>query len=235
LSAELVRYDGDAPSFTETVADFAGVIHPLLGLSRLVAKVMASRVEAERIRAVAARDKQRHNERMEGIRRQATSADRHSQRMYEAKMAEIRANERNGARQEHLDLRRLENDFDAALCAIKMEGSARRHEADRRFAAEIHRVDSAMRVEMARIAEQRRQSRQSFAQERQRLRLAEAAQRDIGKAMGEAARLMRGRSRFTDIATMTLPALSQAMATVVSRQQDGTVALLDALCLPGRR
>ncbi|MCU7728127.1 hypothetical protein ODJ79_30795 [Actinoplanes sp. KI2] len=57
MSVELVRYDGDAPSFTETVADFAAAIHPLLGLSRLVAKVMASRVEMQRLRTVATHDR----------------------------------------------------------------------------------------------------------------------------------------------------------------------------------
>jgi len=179
MSAELVRYDGDTPSFTETVADFAGALHPLLGLSRLVAKVMASRVEMQRLKTVAARDRQRHVREMAGLRQQATTADRHSQRMYEAKMAEIAAQERAGARDGQIDLLRLERSFDASLAAIKMEGAARRHEADRRYAAEIHRIDGALKVEMARLAEQRRRDQQSFAQERQRLRLAERARSDV--------------------------------------------------------
>lgn len=234
MPAELVRYDIDGPSFTETVADFAGAIHPLLGLSRLVAKVMASRVETERLKNAAARDRQHHERAMVGMREQATTADRHSKRVYEAKLAEIRASERDGLRRGQLDLRRLEQNFDAALCAIKMEGSTRRYEADRRFAAEIHRIDGSLRVEMARLAEDRRRGQQSFAQARQRLRLAEAARRDIGAAMSEATRMMRGRSRFTELAARTVPALSQAMAAVVVHQQDGTAAVLDALCEPRR-
>jgi hypothetical protein len=232
MPPELVRYDGDGPSFTETVADFAGAIHPLLGLSRLVAKVMATRVETERLKTIAARDRQRHKQAMAGARQQATAADRHSKRMYDAKLAEIQADERADVRRGQLDLCRLEQNFDAALGAIKMEGATRRYEADRRFAAEIHRVDGALRVEMARMAEDRRRSQQSFAQARQRLRLAEAARRDIGAAMGEATRMMRERSRFTEIAALTVPALSQAMAAVVVQQQDGTAAVLDALCKP---
>jgi hypothetical protein len=232
MSAELVRYDGDAPSFTETVADFAGALHPLLGLSRLVAKVMASRVEMQRLKTVAARDRQRHARDMAGMRQQATTADKHSQRMYEAKMAEIAAHERADVRQRQVDLLQLERSFDASLSAIRMEGTARRHEADRRYAAEIHRIDGALRIEMAHLAEQRRRDQQSFAQERRRLRLAEEARRDIGKAMNEATRMMRGRSRFAEIAALTVPALSTAMAAVVIRRQEGAVAVLEALSQP---
>lgn len=232
MSAELVRYDGDTPSFTETVADFAGAIHPLLGLSRLVAKVMASRVEMQRLKTAAARDRQRHARDMAGMRQQATTADRHSQRMYEAKMAEIAAHERAEAGRGRIDLLRLERSFDASLSAIRMEGATRRHEADRRYAAEIRRIDGALQIEMARLAEQRRRDQQSFAQERQRLRLAEEARRDIGKAMNEATRMMRGRSRFAEIAALTVPALSTAMAAVVIRRQEGAVAVLEALCEP---
>jgi len=235
MPAELVRYDGDGPSFTETVADFAGAIHPLLGLSRLVAKVMATRVEAERLKTIAARDRQQHERSMAEMRQQATTSDRHSKRIYEAKLSEIRSHERADVRRGQLDLHRLEQNFDAALGAIKMEGASRRYEADRRFAAEARRIDGALQVEMARMAEDRRRSQQSYAQARQRLRLAEAARRDIGKAMGEATRMMRGRSRFSEIAALTVPALSQAMASVVIQQQDGTAAVLDALCKPRRR
>jgi hypothetical protein len=235
MPAELVRYDGDVPSFTVTVAEFAVAIHPLLGLSGLVAKVMASRVETERLRTVAARDRQQHARTMAGMRQQATAADRHSTRMYEAKMAEIAASERADVRRGHVELSRLEQSFDAALCAIKVEGATRRHEADRRYAAEIHRIDGALQVEMARLAVEQRRDQQSFVEARQRLRLAEAARRDIAKAMGEATRMMRGRSRFAEIAALTVPALSQAMAAVVTQQQDGTAAVLDALCRPRRR
>ncbi|GIE84422.1 hypothetical protein [Actinoplanes regularis] len=234
MRTELVRYDGGAPSFTVTVVEFAGAIEPLLGLSGLVAKVMASRVEAERIKATAARDRQQHERAMTGMRQQATAADRHSRRMYQAKKAEIAAAERADVRRGEIELSRLERDFDAALCAIKVEGAVRRHEADRRFATEMHRIDSALQAEMARLADRRRRDQQSFALARQRLRLAEKARSDIGKAMSEATRMMRGRSRFAEIAALTVPALSQAMAAVVTRQQDGTVAVLDALCLPQR-
>jgi hypothetical protein len=237
MSTELVRYDGDTPSFTETVADFAGAIHPLLGLSRLVAKVMASRVEMQRLRTVAARDRQRHEREKTRMRQQATTADQHSQRMYQAKMAEIAASERAAVRQGGIDLARLEQSFDVSLAAIRTEGAARRHEAERRYAAEIRRIDGALQIEMARLAAQRRRDQQSFAQERQRLRLAEEARRDIGAAMGEATRMMRGRSRFAEIAALTVPALATAMASVVISRQEGSVAVLEALCQspsPGR-
>ncbi|MEU4623524.1 hypothetical protein AB0G04_26565 [Actinoplanes sp. NPDC023801] len=213
MPAELVRYDGHAPSFTTTVSEFAVVIHPLLGLSGLVAKVMASRAEADRLEGAAGRP----------------------QRDHEVRMAEIAVRERARIRQDHLELTRLEHNFEAALCAIKVEGAARRHEADRRFAAEMRRIDGAIKIELARLAEDRRRNRQSFAEARQRLRLAEAARRDIGKAMSEATRMMRGRSRFAEIAALTVPMLSQAMTAVVTQQQDGTTAVLDALSGPGPR
>jgi hypothetical protein len=208
MPAELVRYDGHAPAFTATVAEFAVVIHPLLGLSGLVAKVMASRAEATRLEAIHGHD---------------------------ARMAELAMRERAQIRRDHLDLTRLEQNFEAALCAIKVEGAARRHEADRRYAAEMRRIDAAVKVELARLAEVRRHNQQSFAQSRQRLRLAEAARRDIGKAMSEATRMMRGRSRFAEIAALTVPMLSQAMTTVVTQQQDGATAVLEALSAPGPR
>ncbi|MCU7728128.1 hypothetical protein ODJ79_30800 [Actinoplanes sp. KI2] len=166
------------------------------------------------------------------MRQQATAADKHSRRMYEARMAEFAADERADLRRDQVDLLRLERGFDASLSAIKVEGAVSRHEADRRYAAEIHRIDGGLQVEMARLADQRRRDQQNFAEERQRLRLAEEARRDIGKAISEATRMMRGRSRFAELAALTVPALSTAMAAVVIRRQEGAVAVLEALCQP---
>lgn len=233
MSAELVRYDGNVPYFTETVTEFAVVIDPLLGLSGLVAKVMASRVETGR---TGSGHQPQHPARPTvDTRRQATVADHRSQRAHQARIAELAVREQAQVRRDRLDLTRLEQNFDAALCAIKMEGASRQHEADRRFAAEIRRIDSALQIEMTRLAEVQRRNQQSFVVARQRLRMADAARRDIGMAMSEATRLMRGRNQFAEIAALTVPALSQAMVAVVTRQQDGTSAILESLCKPQPR
>jgi hypothetical protein len=232
MTAELVRYEGEFPSFTETVADFAAMIHPLVGLSRLVSKTMATRVEVKRLSVAAARDRNAHKQRMAQIHAQAQASDRHSERMYQAKVEEIRANERGELRRAELGLRQLELNFDAAMQAIKLQGATRRHEIDRNYAAEIHRVDADLQIQMAKIAEERRQSNQAFANEQRRLRAAEAAQRDIQKALRESTRLMRTASPFTEIAAFTARSLSQSLAMMHVYNQDAVAAILGSMARP---
>jgi hypothetical protein len=227
MPAELVRYDGRTPSFTGTVAEFAVVLHPLLGLSGLVAKVTASRAEAERLHAITARDRPPARRALPGPARRPGDAT-------DLRRADARRGGRSrdspGHRElSYPELSRLEQSFDAALRAIRVEGAARRHEADRRYAAEIRRIDGELRVELGRLAEERRRHRQSFAAARQRLRQVEADRRDIGRAIGEATRMMRGPAGFAEMAALTVPVLSQAMVAVVTRHQDGTAAVLEAL------
>jgi hypothetical protein len=229
VAAELVRYEGACPSFTETVADFATLIHPLVGLSRLVSKVMATRVEAKRLSVAAARDRNVHKQRMAQIQAQVRATDQHSERMYRAKVEEIRANERGELRNAQLSLRQLELNFDAAMQAIKVEGATRRHEIDRHYAAEIHHVDADLQIQMAKIAEERRRSNQEFAHAQRRLRAAEAAQRDIQKALRESTRLMRTASPFTEIAAVTARSLSQSLAMMHVYNQDAVAAILSSM------
>lgn len=215
MPAELVRYDGHEPFFTGTVLEFAVVLQPLLGLSGLVAKVAASRVEVERLRTGGSPSVGASY---------AGTADRSPVRRQAPVVQAAPA-----------DMGGLEQRFDAALRAIRVEGANRRAEADRRFAAEMSRIDRALQVEMARQAEARRQNRQSFAAARRHLRRLEADRRDLGNAMSEATRLMRGRPGLAEMAALTVPVLSQAMTAVVAGQ-DGTAAVLDALsrrALPG--
>jgi hypothetical protein len=92
----------------------------------------------------------------------------------------------------------------------------------------MSRIDGALRSELARQAELRRQNRQSYAEARRHLRRLEADRRDLGDAMSEATRLMRGRPGLAEMAALTVPMLSQAMTAVVTGQ-DGAAAVLDAL------
>ncbi|GAB2587971.1 hypothetical protein Aab01nite_49390 [Paractinoplanes abujensis] len=203
MSAELVRHDGQELSFTGTVFEFAVALRPLLALSGLVAKVVASRVEVQRLQVAGARaDPVRAARRRPGRRPAPPAAG----------------------------LGGLEQRFDAALRAIKLEGAHRRAEADRRFAAEMARIDGAFQAELARQAAQQRQNRQSFAAAREHLRRREADRRDLGNAMTEATRLMTGRSGLAEMAALTVPVLSRAM-TSVATGQDGAAAVLEALSL----
>ncbi|GAA3294272.1 hypothetical protein Dvina_50460 [Dactylosporangium vinaceum] len=229
MAAELVRYEGDGPSFTETVADFAGIIHPLVGLSRLVSKVMAARVESQRLQAQSRRDRNSHELHMAQVKGQERVADRHSQRLVRVERERIRADERADIRQAAVSLRQLEIDFDTAMQAIRSEGTIRRHEIDRHYAAQIQRVDADLRVRLAAIARQRHHDDQVFAQQRRRLRSAEAAQAEIRAALRESTRLMGSRSRFTEIAAVTTESLARTLSTMQIHQQDPVAALLGNL------
>ncbi|MFI5844854.1 hypothetical protein ACIA8K_34655 [Catenuloplanes sp. NPDC051500] len=254
MPAELVRYDGHELRFTGTVLEFAVVLQPLLGLSGLVAKVVASRVEVERLRVrggsmTVSGDVSRANPARGGrpISR-ASAATWNSGTPRPARggprttpggsSSAGDVTDRRPARRATAavqvaaaDLGGLEQRFDAALRAIRLEGANRHAEADRRFAAEMSRIDGAFQQEMARQAELRRQSRRSFAEAREHLRRREADRRDLGAAMSEATRLMGGRTSLAELAAFAVPVLSQAMTAVVTGQ-DGTAAVLDALRRP---
>ncbi|MFI1994405.1 hypothetical protein [Actinoplanes sp. NPDC020271] len=215
MSAELVRYDGQEPFFTGTVFEFAVALRPLLGLSGLVAKVVASRVEVQRLHVAG------DGRRSESVRaaRTGTASGGVAIRRSARKPRPVAA-----------DLGGLEERFDAALRAIKLEGAHRRAEADRRFAAEMARIDAAFQAEMARQAEWQRQNRQSFAEAREHLRRREADRRELGKAMSRATRLVTGRPELAAMAALAVPVLSRAMTSVVAGQ-DGAAAVLEALSL----
>jgi hypothetical protein len=257
MPAELVRYDGHELHFTGTVLEFAVVLQPLLGLSGLVAKVVASRVEMERLRmrggSVTVRGAGARTDSGRGRRRSEspvswvsvdTSGPDEARRARGGPRgmpgsADDAATDRRPVRRQvptavrgtPADLGGLEQRFEAALRAIRLEGAHRHAEAGRRFAAEMSRIDGALQGELARQASMRRQSRKAFAEAREHLRQREVDRRDLGDAMSEATRLMRGRTGLAELAALTVPVLSRAMTAVVTGQ-DGKAAVLDALRLP---
>jgi len=235
MAAELVRYEGEFPSFTETVADFAAVIHPLVGLSRLVAKVMATRVESERLRATARRERDLHEHRMAQVKAQERVADRHSERMLQARTRQLRAGDRADQRRTALSLHQLELDFDTAMQSIRLQGATRRHEIDRHYAGEIQRIVAGLQVQLSTIVRQSRSDEQVFAQQRQRLKAAEASQAQIRKALSESTRLMGTGSRFTEIAAVTTESLARTLTSMHLYEQDAVAAILGCMARPKAR
>jgi hypothetical protein len=211
---DLVRYSEGGATFSDVVSDFASFIHPLLGLNKIVSKVIASRVEIKRLNVTAARDRNSHRERMTELR----ALDKQRTAIVAAKRAEI-------VSQERLGLRQLEMDFDAQMQSIRLSGALRRFEIERNFAAEMARIDVVVKVRMAQLAETRRQNTLHYRYAQERAREADKSRRHLHDALREATRLM-GQHRFAEIASGTVGVLSRTSggASTQTRQASASVA-----------
>jgi hypothetical protein len=217
---DLVRYSEGGASFSDVVSDFASVIHPLLGLNKIVSKVIASRVEMKRLNVTAARDRNTHRERMTELRALGKQRDA----IVAAKREEIRV-------QEQLGLQQLEMSFDAEMQHIRLDGALRHFEIEQRFAAEMARIDVVFQVQMARLVETRRQNTLLFKYALERAREADKSRRHIHDALRESTRLM-GQHRFAEIAAGTVGVLSRSLATMHVHDQDAAAAILTSLTRP---
>lgn len=214
---DLVRYSEGGASFSDVVSEFAAVIHPLLGLNKIVSKVISYRVEVKRLNVVAARDRNSHRERMTELR----ALDKQRDAIVAAKREEIRMQERMG-------LQQLELNFDAEMQHIRLDGALRRFEIERQFAAEMARIDVVFQVQMARLVETRRQNTLLFKYARERAREADKSRNQIHNALRESTRLM-GQHRFAEIAAGTVGVLSRSLATMHVHDQDAAAAILTSL------
>lgn len=235
MGSELVRYDGGKPSFTPAVATFSHAIGPLVGLSKLVAKVMASRVESKRLAIVEARDRYEHDERVQVTQLQAEAFERHSQRLYTAKLSEVEAIDRASQRETAALIRKIEAEFDAAVTSIRVEGGTRRYEIDRACAVELAKIDNALALGLRGLNDGRRRSDQVFRLAVQQNKIVEVELAELNFALRKMTNLIGGRnSAQAALAAATVPSLSSAIAVVVGNGVSPARALLGAISDDGR-
>ena len=234
MGGDLVCLEDGHAIFAPAVETFAHSLGPLIGLSTLVAKVMACRIQARRIAVSQAQVRFQHQERTKRIRIEAEALDRHSARIYAAKSNEIDLRDRESRRNTAVAIQKIETEYEAAVLAIRVNGSLARHEMDRRFSLELARIDSALRLGLQELHNDRRRTDQEFRLAMRHSRLAQSAVKQLGHGLEVATRSLGGRPQQAELGAITVAPLSSAIRSIVTEGMTPVRAVLAAVTSDNR-
>ena len=225
MGKELIRYEGGIPVFTDAVADLASAMHPLLGLSRLAAKVHAWRLESKRLELGRLQETQAHQERMQINTLQVEAFERYAARTHDINLAQL-ALLRS---QNDLAAHKIELDFDLSLKRIRLEGDLERFRIRAETAVAIKGIDAALVAALEELSIRRRYLEREAQGQRQRDMSIDRSRREIETALRNVTSLMSRDASMVEVCALTVGTLGSSLAAMSRDSEHPRVALLDAL------
>lgn len=240
MGEELVRYNASGPVFAEVVDSVASAIHPLLGISKLVARAHAWRIETKRLHLDAEKAHFDHKERIQINALQAHVTERWLDDQREIEAAKIVAQRETSAASSEValrgfdvDLHRIDREFDVAVGRMRLVGSLRRQEIRAAAAIESARIDADLRAELARMAALRQAVDREYSLQRNRDRNDARNAAEVRSALSAASNLMVGAGSDEYVASVVAQ-LGHALALMTTRHESPYAAVLLTLAQPQR-